>query len=311
MRTAVLFALVTLFAGCVARPVSTGPAYCDPTTDAWLMTAGPDTQPSTIAAGNTTRLQVFLYECGGMPLVVDRTSGGGGNCVFDFLVAYVVQGNHTWDLTRDATGAARARPPFPPPCPPVTEPNTTLPPHGNLSAFFGWNGTLASTACVTTANGTRCDSDASFEPAPVGTYEIVARARVNGHELETWANITVVRSGFHLLGADFNWTYATPLDVKSVRTALTDMGFTVETPCGRQDCDTGRTRNSCSDFVTCAEIGYGARLRDGAPAVDVWLPNDGRRTSATTPRQHIARRTRFAATWPRMRRPPSRTSTLA
>lgn len=274
MRAASLFALAIVLAGCV-QPVNpgSGPEYCDPAANARLSTSSP--QPETIAAGNVTTVMARIDACDDAAFVVDRTPGGAGNCVFDFLVADLVQGNRTWDVQRDAAGAAMAPPPFPPPCPAVSDPNTTVAPGGNLSATFGWNGTLASTHCETDANGTRCDSGASFEPAPPGTYGLVLRARANGHDIEAWENVTVVRSGLHFLGADYNQTYASPLDVKSVRAALLDMGFTVETPCGRQDCDISRTRNSCADFLTCPAIDYGARLHNGSTTVDVWSPNDG------------------------------------
>src|SRR5205823_6494830 len=121
-----------------------------------------------------------------------------GNCVDGFLVMDLVQGNRAWDLRTDANGSAMAPPPFAHSCPPVTEPNMTVPPGGNLSAAFAWNGTFSGTACVTDANATRCEGGAAFEPAPVGTYELVARARVDGHDLVARDNVTVVTPGLRL-----------------------------------------------------------------------------------------------------------------
>src|SRR5579885_19818 len=121
MRLAMFLSIVVvLLPGC-ATPAR--PAYCDPAAPAWLFVSGP--QPPAIAPGNATSIRVVLHNCGTSALVVDRTPGGAGNCVLDYVVADLVRGNQTWDLARDANDAAMPPPSITIPCPPVPEANTT------------------------------------------------------------------------------------------------------------------------------------------------------------------------------------------
>lgn len=277
MRAASLLVLTIVLVGCAERPpVSTGPAYCPPT-NAWFGLSGP--QPPTIypgSAANAMRIDVFLHDCSASaPLVVERTMGGAGNCVYDFIVVDLVQGNLTWDLRPNTNGSAIATPPFPPPCPPVTEPNTTIAPEGELRWSFGWNGTIESTACTTDATGTRCEGGASFEPAPVGTYQIVARTRVNGQEMGSRWNVTVAAPGLYLLAANFSQTYAAQLNLASVKAALLGMGLTLGPPC---DCDISGMGPRCSAIEDCPVLEYrGVRTLNGSPTAQLALPNEGMR----------------------------------
>lgn len=277
MRAASLLVLTLVLAGCAERPlISTGPAYCPPT-NAWFGLSGP--QPPTIYPGSAVdvmRVDAYLHDCSGSaPLLVERTPGGGGNCVFDFIVVDLVQGNHTWDLRPNVNGSAMAPPPFPSPCPPVTEPNTTIAPEGELRWSFGWNGTIAGTVCTTNETETRCEGSASFEPAPVGTYEIVARTRASGQELESRWNVTVAAPGLYLLAANFSQTYSAPLNLASVKAALLGMGLTLGPPC---ECDIGGMGSHCPTVEDCAVLGYrGVRTLNGSPTVQLVLPNEGTR----------------------------------
>lgn len=276
MRAAPLLVVAIVLAGCLAPvPGSGGPAGC-PATNAWF---GLSPQPATIYPGssaNVSRIDVLLHACSASaPLVVERTMGGAGNCVDDFLVVDLVQGNRTWDLRRDVNGSALAPPPFALPCPPATSPNTTVAPEGELRWTYGWNGTIASTACTTNASATRCEGSATFEPAPVGTYELVARARVNGQDLESRSNVTVAAPGLYLLAANFSQTYAAPLNLTSVKAALLDMGLAMGPPC---DCDMSGMESDCWPIEDCARVEYRhVSTTSASPTVQVALPNEGTR----------------------------------